>query len=262
MKKLNWSSLLIFLCTLFFLGGFINPVLAEEKSESISDADLTLYQGGINPAEILVDNGQELFSAVKGKAGKSCASCHDGQNPSGGSLEGVAANFPKFTKTAGQVTSLQKQVNACETKHMQSELTPLKSKEMVSMVLYVKSLSEGAPVNVKVDGEAQKMFELGKLVFEQRRGQRNMSCQVCHDMLPGRTLRMQKLAKIGVAASHWPAYRMKKGETYLIEQRFQQCMKNARMKPLKEGTDPMIALELYITNRAKGAPVEIPGWVR
>ncbi len=241
------------------IGAFIAITLPAQKTESISKDDLSLYSSGINPADIMIDEGKKFLGKKRGSEGKSCLTCHAKPESD---LKGVAATYPKITKSAKTMVSLQKQINVCIKSFAPKETIKLGSYEMTSMTLYIKSLSNGMPVNVKIDGKAKEWYELGKLVYSQRRGQRNLSCKVCHDILPGKTLRMQKLAAIGSGASHWPAYRMRKGNAYLIEQRFRQCMKNARMKKLKTGSIPLTALELYITHKAQGAKIDVPGWVR
>ncbi|MBI4829526.1 MAG: sulfur oxidation c-type cytochrome SoxA [Nitrospinae bacterium] len=237
------------------------PAWAEE-TQSISDADLALYREGINPAEVLRNTGGELFNKKMGPENLSCADCHEGQKPKAKALTGAAAAYPKHNKNADRVMSLQLQINNCVEKGIKAEPYKLNSAEITALTLYVKGLSNGMKVNVATNGPAQPWYEVGKQVYEQRRGQRNLSCKTCHDELAGHTLRMQKLASIGAGASHWPAYRMVNGDTFLIEQRFKQCMSNARMAPLKEGSDPMVALELYVTSLANGAAIETPGFVR
>jgi sulfur-oxidizing protein SoxA len=255
-KQLVKTSIFIAISTVAIL---IAITLSAQKTESISKDDLSLYSSGINPAETMIDECKKFLGTKRGPKNQSCLSCHEKPEKD---FKGVATTYPKITKSAKTMVSLQKQINVCINSFAPSKTIPLGSYEMTSMALYIKSLSNGMPVNVKIDGDAKEWYELGELVYNQRRGQRNLSCKVCHDILPGTTLRMQKLSPIGTGASHWPAYRMKKGNTYLIEQRFRQCMKNARMKKLKAGSVPLTALELYITHKAQGAKIDVPGWVR
>lgn len=231
------------------------------KTTRISEEDLALYQGGINPAELDVESGGEFFNKVQGSKGKSCASCHSGSGAMK-SLDGVAATYPKWSDKAGRVLSLEDQINMCLKGAMGADPLKIKSDGMNGISLYVRSLAQGAKVNVKTDGPAKETYELGKKVYEARRGQRNFACQTCHNELAGSTIRMQALKEITGAAAHWPAYRMKKGKTTLLQRRFQQCMKNARMKFFPLGDYRMVALELYVTSLANGYPMETPGWVR
>ena len=145
---------------------------------------------------------------------------------------------------------------------MGAEKLEMKAPLMLGTSLYVRSLSVGMNISVRTDGEAKETFDLGRKVFSTRRGARNLACVTCHEELVGATLRMQPLKNIGPAASHWPAYRMMSGQTTSLQQRFVQCMSNARLKPFPLGDYRMTALELYVTSLANGNPLETPGWVR
>ncbi len=229
--------------------------LSAQKPESISPKDLKLYTDqSLNPAQADVDTGKKEFD-------KNCSSCHK-QGGKGGDLKGSAATFPKFVKGANKVLSLQGRIQACR-KNIKLEKMKMGSVKMAGLVTYVKSLSNGIPVKSQVSTpEEKKSYDLGKYVFEKRRGYRNLSCQACHEQMVDKHLRMQKLSAIGNAATHWPAYRMTKAELTIIENRFRQCMKNAGLKPLTFGKPSMVGLELYITKMADGANISVPGWVR
>jgi len=239
-----------------------SPALSQEKGATtrISEADMALYRGGINPAELDVEAGGEFFEKVQGDKGKSCASCHSGSGAMK-SLEGAAAHYPKWSDKAGRVLSLEDQINMC-LKMMGAKPLKQKSGKMYGVSLYVRSLSNGQKINVETGGKAKATYELGEKVYKARRGQRNFACYTCHDELDGSTIRMQALKRIVGAAAHWPAYRMKKGQTTSLQRRFQQCMKNARMKVFPIGDYRMVALELYVTSLSNGYPMETPGWVR
>ena len=225
-----------------------------------SENDLALYKTGINPADTDIDAGEEFFKKEQGEKKTSCAACHGGANPQK-SLKGSAVTFPKWSASAKKVVSIEDQVNMC-LGMMGAEKLEMKAPLMTGASLYVRSLSLGINISVKTDGEAKETFDLGRKVFSTRRGARNLACVTCHEELVGTTLRMQPLKNIGPAASHWPAYRMMSGQTTSLQQRFVQCMSNARLKPFPLGDYRMTALELYVTSLANGHTLETPGWVR
>lgn len=260
MKKRNFIVTALMAAAAFLAAG---PAMAQDEgvTTSLSAEDRALYAEGINPADLEVEDGKAFFETARGGKGKSCASCHGGSSPQK-SLDGAAATFPKWSDRAGRVVSLEDQINMCLKGAMDAEPLKYKSGAMNGISLYVRSLSLGQKVNVETGGKAKATWELGKKVYSTRRGQRNFSCSVCHEDLAGSTIRMQPLAQIGGAAAHWPAYRMTKGKTFLIQGRFQGCMKNARMKHFPIGDYRMVALELYVTSLANGYPIETPGWVR
>ncbi len=259
MKYQKLTIGMIFLSILVVIA-FMAPPLPAQKG--ISKKDLAQTKGGINPAEVDKLEGEGLFEKVDGKAGKSCKSCHT-RKGKGKSLRGKAATYPKFIAMTKKVQSLQTMINFCRVNALKAGKYKLKKDKMMQMVTYIKSLSNGKRVNVKVKHPKEKAaYKLGETVFKQRRGQRNLSCEICHVKEAKKYLRMQILKKIGGASAHWPGYRTKKGKTFIIERRFQQCMKNARMSVLKMGTPAMIGLELYVTKLANGTKIKAPGMVR
>lgn len=229
-------------------------------TSAASERDLSLYNSGINPADTDTDAGAEFFKKAQGEKKTSCAACHGGAGPQK-DLKGSAVTFPKWSASAKKVVSIEDQINMC-LGMMGAEKLELKSPVMLGVSLYVRSLSLGMNMNVNTDGDAKETFGLGRKVFTTRRGARNLACATCHEDLVGTTLRMQPLKKIGAAATHWPAYRMMSGQTTSLQQRFVQCMNNARLKSFPLGDYRMTALELYVTSLANGHPLETPGWVR
>jgi len=134
------------------------------------------------------------------------------------------------------------------------------------MTLYVKSLAneQVTSIDVKANKHMVAMMKLGQEVFETRRGGRGLSCNSCHSSdIIGQRLRMQALPDLGAketaAAGTWPAYRMTKSETTLLDKRFQQCMNNALLAQIPLGSEEMVALEVYVTNKTKGNPIAVPG---
>ncbi len=250
---------MIFLGVLIIIA-FVVPPLPAQKG--ISKKDLAQTKGGLNPGELDKEGGKDLFNKVDGKAKKSCASCHTKSGP-GKSLKGKAATYPKYVGMTKKVQSLQTMINYCRVNALKAKKYNLKKDKMMQMVTYIKSLSNGKRVNVKVKHPKEKAaLKLGEIVFKQRRGQRNLSCEICHVKEAKKYLRMQILKKLKGASAHWPDYRTKKGKTFTIERRFQQCMKNARMSILKIGSPAMIGLELYVTKLANGKKIKAPGMVR
>ena len=55
---------------------------------------------------------------------------------------------------------------------------------------------------------------------------------------------------------------MTKSSLRTLQRRFQGCMKNALLKVIPIGSEEMVALEVYLTDRAKGTEIAIPGLKR
>jgi len=87
------------------------------------------------PQEASLDKGKALFNDPKlGTTGKSCNSCH----PDGKGLD-----------KAGEKSNLENILNSCITKGLKGKAVDVKSVEMQSLVLYVKSFGAKKPAATK-----------------------------------------------------------------------------------------------------------------
>jgi sulfur-oxidizing protein SoxA len=111
-----------------------------------------------NPGMIFVEQAEDLWNAVDGTEGKSCASCHGASEE----MAGVRPVYPKYNAAAGEVRTLEMQVNDCRENRMGAEPWKYIGGDMVNMTALLASVSRGLPVNVAMDGPAQSTWEAGK----------------------------------------------------------------------------------------------------
>ncbi len=232
---------------------------------AMSDADRAMYaeMQENNPADIMVANGEELLEYMGGDAGlaKFLGVSED-------ELPTYIAGFPRYVDKIGLVVGLDQVIQAMMAEAGHKPLK-LKSGNMFDIVAYVKSIANGEKINIDVNANPQmkEMYALGEEVFMTKRGGRGLSCNSCHSKeVVGLVLRTQKLPDLGTngakAAATWPAYRMTKSSLRTLQRRFQGCMKNALLKVLPLGSKQMVALEVYLTEKAKGSEIAIPGLKR
>lgn len=221
-----------------------------------------------SPAEITLEDGNALFHKVEGSAGKSCASCH-GEN--GAKLKGIAVSYPKIKKVAlfdYEVLTLPVQINSCRVGKMGAKAWKYGKMDIVSVELFVKTLSNGMPIAVKIDGPASKFYEAGKKNFYTKMGEWNWNCAQCHVKYAGRFSRQEFLPPSPLLADHWPSYRVAWGakagdHTGTLQRRFKGCIKNMRPKTIPDfETEYMRNLELYVTAQANGRLLDAPGFRR
>jgi len=86
-------------------------------------------------------------------ANMDCAACHvaAGTRPRGGTLVGVAAQFPQWNKRAHRVIALQDRIAECFLYSMNGRPPAYDSREMLALVSYVTSLSRGTPIGTGPD---------------------------------------------------------------------------------------------------------------
>jgi sulfur-oxidizing protein SoxA len=219
----------------------------DKKTRALQDDDFD------NPAFLWVQRGKALWSKVDGKAGKSCASCH---NMAEKSMKGVGATYPKYNPATKKLISLEQRINNCRKKNMQAKPWKWESEPLLSMTAYVRLQSRGMPVNVKIDGPAKPFFEKGKKFYYQRRGQLDMACAQCHETYYGKQARSDLLSQ--GHSNGFPTYRLKWQKLGSIHRRFRGCNKNIRATPYKYGSDEYVNLELYLAWRGQGLKIETP----
>ncbi|MGR3500966.1 sulfur oxidation c-type cytochrome SoxA [Pseudaestuariivita sp.] len=203
-----------------------------------------------NPAMIFVDQGIDLFEAVNGSEGKSCASCHENVED----FAGLRTELPRVEN--GELVTMENLVNGCRTERMGAEPWKWSGGQMTAVTALIGLQSRGLPMNVAIDGEAAPFWEKGKELYYTRVGQLDMACSNCHEDNYGVMIRADHLSQGQI--NGFPTYRLKNAKLNSIHGRFKGCMKNIRATPFKEGGDEFKALELYLASRGEGLSVETP----
>lgn len=205
-----------------------------------------------NPGMIFVEQAQEAWETVDGSEGKSCASCHNDMD----SMAGVKPTYPKWNEAAGEVRTLQMQMNDCRTERMGAEAWGYDKGPAINMEAALSSVSRGLPVNVAIDGPAQSTWEHGKELYYTRTGQLEMSCANCHEANYGNMIRADHLSQGQI--NGFPVYRLKNTKLNGAHSRFKGCVRDTRAETYSPGSPEFIALELYVTSRGNGLSVEGP----
>lgn len=205
-----------------------------------------------NPSMIWVEQAEEVWNTADGEAGKSCASCHDASD----TMTGVRAVYPKWNEAAGEVRTLEMQINDCRENRMQAETWKYTGGEMVNMVALISSVSRGLPVNVAIDGPAQSTWEMGKDIYYTRYGQLELSCANCHEDNYGSMIRADHLSQGQI--NGFPTYRLKNTKLNSVHARFKGCVRDTRAQTFAPGSPEFVALELYVASRGNGLSVEGP----
>ncbi|MGB5560437.1 MAG: sulfur oxidation c-type cytochrome SoxA [Paracoccaceae bacterium] len=205
-----------------------------------------------NPGMLGVETASETWAEVEGTEGKSCASCHEGPE----SLVGVRAVYPKWNEAAGEVRTLEMQINDCRTNRMGAEEWKWSGSEMVDMTALLSYVSRGMPMNVAIDGPAQSTWEQGKEIYYTRYGQLELACANCHEDNYGNYIRADHLSQ--GQTNGFPAYRLKNTKLNGVQNRFKGCVRDTMAETFNEGSPEFIALELYVASRGNGLSVEGP----
>lgn len=203
-----------------------------------------------NPAMIFVDQAVDLFNAVDGSEGKSCASCHESVE----GFEGFSASMPKVVD--GKVMVMEDFINGHRAEVMGAEPLKWSGADMQAMIALIGLQSRGMPVNVEIGGEAAPFWEQGKEMYYTRYGQLELSCANCHEDNYGNMIRADHLSQ--GQTNGFPTYRLKQAKLISRHNRFRGCIRDTRAETFAEGSDEFRALELYVASRGNGLSVETP----
>lgn len=207
-----------------------------------------------NPGMLYVERGADIWNAVDGAAGKSCASCHD---DAAKSMKDVGAQYPKWDEDSGRPINIELQINKCRVENMEAEAYKFDAPEQVALTTYIKHQSLGTPVSVDLSqGELESWWEKGKDVYYTRNGQLNFACASCHEASMGRYIRADHLSQ--GQANGFPTYRFNTGGMVSIHNRFRGCIRDTRAEIPAAFSDELMALEVYLTWRGTGLSVETP----
>ncbi len=203
-----------------------------------------------NPAMIFVDQALDLYAAVDGTEGKSCASCHENVED----FAGLSAAMPKVVD--GKVVVMEDIINDMRVNYMGAEPWKWSGGDMQAVVALIGLQSRGMPMNVAIDGDAAAAWEQGKEMYYTRYGQLELSCANCHEDNYGNMIRADHLSQGQI--NGFPTYRLKQAKLISRHNRFRGCIRDTRAETFAEGSDEFRALELYVASRSNGLSVETP----
>lgn len=201
------------------------------------------------PYESVVEAGHKMWDTPF-KSGKRYADCF----PNGGKQ--IAGTYPMFDEAKGKVVTLQDAINNCRVANGEEAYKLGDMKTMGVLTSYMRTLSDGMLMNVKVEGpRAMAAYEDGKKTFYSRKGQLNFACASCHVQNGGTRLRSELISPAIGQAVHWPVFRG--GETLVtLQQRYTGCFKQVRAVPPPQGGETMNNLEYFHSALSNGMPMK------
>lgn len=206
-----------------------------------------------NPGMLAVLEGEDLWKAKFGAAGKACADCHGDARAS---MKGVAARYPAFDAARGRPVNLEQRINICKTERQQAKPFAYESKDLLALTAFVAKQSRGQPITPPDDARLSPFREAGRALFFRRQGQLNLSCNQCHDDNWGK-----RLAGNLIPQAHpngYPIYRLEWQSIGSLQRRLRNCITGVRAQPYEFGAPENVDMELYLMWRARGLPVETP----
>lgn len=207
----------------------------------------------LNPGMLWVAEGEQQWQEPPAAGVQSCAGCHGDATVA---MRGVAARYPAFDERSGKAIDLQGRINACRVQHQQQPDFAAESRPLLGLAAYLGLQSRGLAVTPPDDPRLLPARQRGEALFRTAMGQLNFSCTQCHDANWGR-----RLAGSPIPQAHptgYPIYRLEWQGMGSLQRRLRNCMTGVRAEPFPYGADELVELELYLSSRAAGLPVETP----
>jgi sulfur-oxidizing protein SoxA len=195
--------------------------------------------------------GKALFTR-KFKNGKTLSGCF----PNGGRR--VAAAYPQFDPRIKRVITLEMAINQCLKAHGEALYDHADAKTMGVVMAYLRSLSDGQKIAIRVPAAAEERFEQGRRLYYTRLGQRNYACASCHVANAGKRFDDVAISPPIGQATHWPVIR--KGEPVTLQERFRECLELMGAAPFPAGSDELNNLEYFLTYLSNGLPMAANPW--
>lgn len=197
-----------------------------------------------NPGMLWVQDGRQRFAAQ-------CQACH-----SVASLRGVAARYPAWDEALARPVNLAARINLCRVRHLKAAPWAPESEALLALETWVAHQSRGLRVQPPADARLAGALQRGRQLYEQRLGQLDFSCAQCHDQHAG-----GRLGGSTIPQAHptgYPLYRLEWQAVGSLQRRLRHCLSGVRAEPYAYGSEELIALELYLMQRAAGMPIETP----
>ena len=199
----------------------------------------------------VIEAGRKLWT-TKFRNGRTLATCF----PNGGRR--IAATYPLYDTRLKAVVTLEMAINQCRKTHNEPLFDATDAATMGAVVAYVRSLSNGQKIAVRVPPAAQPKLDQGKRLYATRMGQRNYACASCHVQGAGRHFEDSVLSAAASQAPGWPIIRNAMAVT--AQARMRECLERMGAAPFAAGSDELNQLEYYVTWLANGKPVKANAW--
>jgi sulfur-oxidizing protein SoxA len=207
----------------------------------------------VNPATLWVLDGEALWNQKAGAADSACADCHGDATVS---MKGVAARYPAFSAAHNGPIDLEQRINLCRTEQQQATPLPSESHDLLALTAYVGRQSRGMPIAEASDERLKPFIDRGRELFTRRQGQINLSCAQCHDDNWGK-----RVAGAFLPQGHpngYPIYRLEWQSVGSLQRRLRNCLFGLRAELYALGSGELVALELFLMQRARGMTIETP----
>ena len=176
--------------------------------------------------------------------------------PNGGRR--IAAHYPQYDPRLKRVVTLEMAINQCLKVHQEPLFETADPATMGAATAYVRSLSEGLKLAVRVPAAGEPSFEQGRRLYFARMGQRNYACASCHVQNAGKHYGDAALSAAIGQATYWPIVR--DGRAVTLQAQIRECLERMGAAAFSAGSDELNDLEYFLTYLSNGLPLKPNAW--
>ncbi len=199
-----------------------------------------------HPAQLALALGREQWGA----GAKSCASCHGEPE----TMRSVATRYPAFDRG---VLDLPGRIQRCRVSHQQQPAWAPEAEPLLVLAALVAQQSRGLPLQPPHGPALEVANTRGERLWHTRIGALNLSCAQCHDERAG-----QRLGGSVIPQGHaddYPVYRLEWQGLGSLQRRLRGCLSGVRAQVWDWNSDELMALQVYLSRRSAGMPMQPPG---
>lgn len=231
-----------------------------------------------NPGLLVIDRGEKLFKAKAGPKQVSLERCNFGLGP--GVLKGAYVQLPRWFDDTQRVQDLESRLVTCMVTLQGREEAQVTKRpfahegrnesntEMEAITAYVAAQSDGMKLGPPLKHPKElESFKVGESLFYRVHGPMDFSCATCHNE-EGKRIRLQALFNVqnkkhadSVMAA-WPTYRVSHNAVRTIQHRMWDCHWQMRLPDVGYGSPAAVALISYLSQKASGTTLDLPGMRR
>jgi L-cysteine S-thiosulfotransferase len=172
--------------------------------------------------------------------------------PNGGRR--VAGAYPQYDTRLKRVITLEMAINQCLKTHKEPLLEHGDASAMGAVTAYLRSLSNGQKMAVRVPAAAEPRFEDGRRLYVTRMGQRNYACASCHVQGAGKRFVDTPISPAIGQATHWPVIRA--GVPVTLHMRIRECLELMGAAPFPAGSEELNQIEYFLSYLSNGLPLK------
>lgn len=166
----------------------------------------------------------------------------------------MAVRYPAFDEG---LVDLPGRIQRCRVRHQQLPAWAPEAEPLLALTALVAQQSRGLPLQPPRGPALDAAAARGQRLYTARTGALNLACAHCHDERAGLRLGGSLIPQGHV--DDYPVYRLEWQSLGSLQRRLRGCLNGVRAALPAWDSDELLALEVYLSRRSAGMPMQPPG---